>query len=103
MLDTLATARLRTVGQTRGCVGTDSERGLILAQFRQVISTTVVRSQAKTLVSRLGVIGERGRDQARKKNLFERESKILEQQLRNQWHAHIRGLGVAKGSFSVPS
>ena len=36
------------------------------------------RLRVKTLVSRLGVIGERGRDQARKKNLFERESKILE-------------------------
>ena len=60
LLDTLADYRLRAVGLARGRVGSDSDRGQILSQFRRVLSTTAVRSQSLTLVLRLQVMGDKG-------------------------------------------
>ncbi len=94
---------MRAVGLSRGREGSDSERGQILAQFRRVLSTTAVRAQSQALVSRLQVMRDRGRDAARRGNLVGRENRRLEEEMRGQYQAYIRALGVPRGDFFVPS
>ena len=105
LLDTLATYRLRAVGQARGREGSDSERGLILAQFRRVLSTSSVRAQSQALISRLQVMGDKGRDAASRRNKASRENRMLEEEMRGQWEAYIRALGISRsrGNFFVPN
>ena len=105
LLDILASYRLRAVGLARGREGSDAERGVILAQFRRVLSTSAIRSQTKALVARLQVMGEKGRDAARRRALVGKENRRLEEEMRGHWQAHIRALGVSRsrGNFFVPN
>ena len=103
LLDTLADSRQRAMVLARGREGSGSEKGQILAQFRRVLSTSSARAQAQTLVSRLQVMGDRGRDAARRRNVAGKENRRLEVEMRGQWQAYIRSLGVARGTFFIPS
>ena len=73
-----------------------------MSQFRRVLSTSSVRAQAQTLVSRLQVMGDRGRNAARRRDMVGKENRRLEEEMRSQWQAYVRSLGVSRGTFFVP-
>ena len=48
-------------------------------------------------------MGDRGWDAARRRNMVGRENQRLETEMRGQWQAFIRALGVSRGTFFVPT
>ena len=103
LLDVLADSRLRTVGMARGREGSDAERGVILGQFRRVLSCEAVRAQTQALVGRLQVLGDKGRQASRRREAVIREDRRLELEQRAYWQAYIRGTGAHRGTFVVPT
>ncbi len=51
------------------------------------------------------VMGEKGRDAARRRVMVGKENRRLEEEMRGHWQAHIRALGVSRsrGNFFVPN
>ena len=49
------------MGLARGRCGTESELGVVVGQVRRMISTVSVRAQVQCLLSRVNLIGGRGR------------------------------------------
>ena len=47
-------------------------------------------------------MGDKGRDAVRRRDVIRKENRRLEAEIRGQWNAYIRGLGIARESFFVP-
>ena len=61
LIDTLATARLKNVGLTRGRPDSDQELAIITSQLRRRISDATVRASFTLLLERMSQVEEGAR------------------------------------------
>ena len=99
LIRALAESRTLYLSREAGRPLSDREAGLILGQYRRVLSATFVRSNAACLVARMGHLGELARECAGRRRVAMAEGVRMRQEAAAYHAAHIRGRGrwVARG------
>ena len=97
MLKRLAEARANNVARSMGRPSFASEAGFIQAQYRRIMATTFIRSQAICLLSRLGHMDEGARQAATRRQVTIREEEMGRREARAFFQAHVRGRGPRAG------
>ena len=97
LLESLAAARLRSIGLARGREGSDQERSLIMQQLRRELSTAGAKANSACLIGRVSRIGEGHRLAAKRRMWVRREEEIREEASKAHWLANIRGRGIIRG------
>ena len=100
LIKALAESRALYLSREAGRPLSDREAGLILGQYRRVLSVCFVRSNAACLVARMGHLGESARECAGRRRVAMAEGVRMSQEAAAYHAAHIRGKGcwVARGN-----
>ena len=95
----VAESRALYLSREAGRPLSDRESGMILNQYRRVLSVTFVRSQAACLVARMGHLGETARECAGRRRMAMQEGERMREEAAAYYSAHIRGRarGYARG------
>ena len=93
LIKAMAESRALYLSREAGRPLSDNESGLILGQYRRVLSVTFVRSQAACLVARVGHLGQAARECAGRRRLAMAEGVRMRQEAVAYHAAHIRGRG----------
>ncbi len=93
LIRALAESRALYLSRESGWPLSDRQAGLILGQYRRVLSVTFVRSQAACLVARMGHLGESARQCAARRRLDMQEGERMRQEAAAYHTAHVRGRG----------
>ena len=93
-----ACAEARAAYLTRSTGQQQSERmlGMIVGQYRRLISTTAVRAQAMCMLTRVGLITPAAREAAGRRELAMRREEEMRRERRAQWMASLAGPGWAR-------
>ena len=103
LINDLASARAKYEARAAGKPLTDGRSSLILQQYRRLLSTSFVRSQAVCLLTRMGLLSEGTKAAANRRELMMSEEHRLRKERKSHWLANIRGMGLArKGVIVVP-
>ena len=70
--------------------------GMIVGQYRRLISTTAVRAQAMCLLARVGLITPAAREAAGRRVVAMRREEEMRRERRAQWMASLSGPGWAR-------
>ena len=91
-------AEARVAYLTRATGRQESERllGMIVGQYRRLISTTAVRAQALCLLARVGLITPAAREAAGRRMVAMRREEEMRRERRAQWMASLSGPGWAR-------
>ena len=89
----LAESRALYLSREAGRPLSDIEAGLILTQYRRVLSVVFVRSNAACLVARMGHLGQAARDCAERRREAMREGERMRLEAAAYHSAHVRGRG----------
>ena len=91
-------AEARVAYLTRATGRHESERmlGMIVGQYRRLISTTAVRAQAMCLLARVGLITPAAREAAGRRVVAMRHEEEMRRERRAQWMASLAGPGWAR-------
>ena len=89
----LAESRALYLSREAGRPLSDIEAGLILTQYRRVLSVVFVRSNAACLVARMGHLGQEARDCAERRREAMREGERMRLEAAAYHSAHVRGRG----------
>ena len=100
LIKALAESRALYLSREAGRPLSDREAGLILGQYRRVLSVCFVRSNAACLVARMGHLGESARECAGRRRVAMAEGVRMSQEAAAYHAAHIRGRGrwTARGN-----
>ena len=93
LLKDLAEAKVLAKARASGELPSDHEVSLTLSQYRRLLSTVAVSSQATCLISRMGHLGGAAQDAALRRNLSVRRKVALRVEARAFYQAHMRGRG----------
>ena len=91
-------AEARVAYLTRSTGRQESERmlGMVVGQYRRLISTTAVRAQAMCLLARVGLITPAAREAAGRRVVAMRREEEMRRERRAQWMASLSGPGWAR-------
>ena len=84
------------LSRSRGSPELEGQLSVIVSQYKRLLSTCVVRAQAQSLLSRVGVISPQVREAARAHKRGRMETQLREERRAN-WMAGLRGPGSARG------
>ena len=99
-IETLAEAKVSSMGLATGRAGTEAEKGLIVGQIRRMLSTTNKRAQAQCLLSRLSSVGEGVGQAAKRRHWAAKEEEKMRRERLAQWIGRARGRNiVSRGQF----
>ena len=90
-IESLAQARVDYQARAWGKPPTDWALGTTLAQYRRILSTCFVRSQAMCLLSRLGCLDAGARAGADRRSQGMRQEEVLRREARAHHQAYVRG------------
>ena len=93
LIRALAESRALFLSRESGRPLSDRQAGLILGQYRRLLSVTFVRSQAECLVSRMGHLGDSVRLCAARRRLAMQEGEHRRLEAAAFHAAHVRGRG----------
>ena len=93
LIRALAESRALFLSRESGRPLSDRQAGLILGQYRRLLSVTFVRSQAECLVSRMGHLGDSVRLCAARRRLAMQEGEQRRLEAAAFHAAHVRGRG----------
>ena len=84
---------------TRSTGRQESERmlGMIVGQYRRLVSTTAVRAQALCMLARVGLILPAAKEAAGRRAVAMRLEEEMRRERRAQWMASLAGPGWARG------
>ena len=74
----------------------EGQLSVIVGQYRRLLSTCIVRAQARCLTSRVGVISPQAREAAQRREVVGRMERHWRDDRRAQWMASLRGPGWAR-------
>ena len=91
-------AEARVAYLTRSTGRQESERmlGMIVGQYRRLVSTTAVRAQAMCMLARVGLISPAAREAAGRRVVAMRLEEEMRRERRAQWMASLAGPGWAR-------
>ena len=89
----LAESRALYLSREAGRPLSEREAGLILSQYRRVLSVVFVRSQAACMVARMGHLGEAARGCAERRREAMREGERMRLEAAAYHSAHVWGWG----------
>ena len=92
-------AEARVAYLTRSTGRQESERmlGMIVGQYRRLVSTTAVRAQAMCMLARVGLISPAAKEAAGRRAVAMRLEEEMRRERRAQWMASLAGPGWARG------
>ena len=70
--------------------------GMVVGQYRRLLSTTAVRAQAMCLLARVGLITPAAREAAGRREVAMRLVEEMRRERRAQWMASLSGPGWAR-------
>ena len=70
--------------------------GMVVGQYRRILSTTAVRAQAMCLLARVGLVTPAAKEAAGRRELAMRLSEAMKRERRAQWMASLAGPGWAR-------
>ena len=91
-----AEARVAYLTRTTGRQESERLLGMIVGQYRRLISTTAVRAQALCLLARVGLITPAAREAAGRRMVAMRREEEMRRERRAQWMASLSGPGWAR-------
>ena len=93
LIDTCVDSQVQHLIRSTGQMELEGQRSVLTGQFRRLVSVCVVRSQAKCLISRIGVISPEARAAAGRRDLAARLEREMRQERTAQWIATMAGPG----------
>ena len=96
LIVTCAESKVAHLCRSTGRPELEGQLGTITGQYRRLLSTCIVRAQAKCLISRVGVISPEARQAALRREVTGRLEKQLREERAAQWMASLRGPGWAR-------
>ena len=91
-----AEARVAYLTRTTGRQESERMLGMIVGQYRRLISTTAVRAQAMCLLARVGLITPAAKEAAGRRVVAMRREEEMRRERRAQWMASLGGPGWAR-------
>ena len=100
LVQTIAEARVKSLGLARGRQGTEAELGIVVGQVRRMLSTTSVRAQAQCLLARMSQVGEGVGQAAKRRRWAAAEDERMRKERMAQWIGRVRGRNIVeRGQF----
>ena len=98
LVQTIAEAKVKSLGLARGRQGTEAELGIVVGQVRRMLSTTSVRAQAQCLLARMSQVGEGVGQAAKRRRWAAAEDERMRKERMAQWIGRVRGRNIV-GQF----
>ena len=95
-IQTCAEARVAHLTRATGRQESEHQLGLIVGQYRRLVSITAVRSQAMCLLARVGLITPAAKEAAARRAVAMRMEEEMRRDMRAQWMASLAGPGWAR-------
>ena len=95
-IQTCAEARVAHLTRATGRQESEHQLGLIVGQYRRLLSLTAVRAQAMCLLARVGLITPAAREAAARRAVAMRMEEEMRRERRAQWMASLAGPGWAR-------
>ena len=91
-----AEAKVAHIVRATGRQETERLLGMVVGQYRRLLSTTAVRAQALCLLARVGLITPAAREAAGRREVAMRQVEEMRRERRAQWMASLSGPGWAR-------
>ena len=96
LIQACAESRVAHLCRSTGRQESEQLLGIIVGQYRRLVSTTAVRAQALCTLARVGLISPAARDAARRRQVAMRLEEEMRRERRSQWMASLHGPGWAR-------
>ena len=95
-IQSCAEARVAHMVRSTGRQETERLLGMVVGQYRRLMSTTAVRAQAMCLLARVGLVTPAAREAAGRREVAMRQVEEMRREGRAQWMASLAGPGWAR-------
>ena len=95
-VQTCAEAKVAHLVRASGRQESEHLLGMVVGQYRRILSTTAVRAQAMCLLARVGLVTPAAKEAAGRRELAMRMAEALKRERRAQWMASLAGPGWAR-------
>ena len=95
-MQTCAEAKVAHLVRASGRQESEHLLGMVVGQYRRILSTTAVRAQAMCLLARVGLVTPAAKEAAGRRELAMRMAEALKRERRAQWMASLAGPGWAR-------
>ena len=95
-IQSCAEAKVAHMVRATGRQETERLLGMVVGQYRRLMSTTAVRAQAMCLLARVGLITPAAKEAAERRAVAMRQVEEMRRERRAQWMASLAGPGWAR-------
>ena len=95
-VQTCAEAKVAHLVRATGRQESEHLLGMVVGQYRRILSTTAVRAHAMCLLARVGLVTPAAKEAAGRRELAMRMAEALKRERRAQWMASLAGPGWAR-------
>ena len=97
LIQTCAESRVAHLVRTTGKQEMEGKQSGLVAQYRRLVSTCVVRGQAQCILSRVSAISGAAKGASARRGVAARLERRLQEEKEAQWMASLNGPGWARG------
>ena len=95
-MQTCAEAKVPHLVRASGRQESEHLLGMVVGQYRRILSTTAVRAHAMCLLARVGLVTPAAKEAAGRRELAMRMAEAMKRERRAQWMASLAGPGWAR-------
>ena len=96
LIQSCAESKVAHICRSTGRQESENELGVIVGQYRRLISTVAVRAQARCALARVGLISPAARNAAKRRQWSQKLARDMREERSAQWMASLQGPGWAK-------